>query len=91
MLLANAPVPVPSVVLVVRAVVGLAAMLQQIPLTVTSAPPSKVTLPPLMAVVIATPYAAVVVTAGTVATVRVVNDWSEPYEVPIEFVAYALA
>ena len=44
----NAPVPLPSTVLL-SVVVGFWFMLQQTPLAVTSAPPSDVTLPPLIA------------------------------------------
>jgi hypothetical protein len=51
MALANIPMPVPSVVLVDKAMVGLAAMLQQTPRAVTVAPPSATTLPPPDAVV----------------------------------------
>ena len=46
MLLVNAPVPVPSTVLVVNAIVGLAVVLQQIPLAIMVAPPSEVIVPP---------------------------------------------
>ena len=49
--LVNIPVPVPSVVLVDKAIVGLAVKLQQTPRAVTAAPPSVVMLPPLLAVV----------------------------------------
>ena len=47
-LLTNTPVPVPSDVLV-SAVVGWALVLQQTPLSVTTAPPSDVTFPPPVA------------------------------------------
>ena len=47
MLLVKTPVPVPSTVLVVNAVVGLVLVLQQIPLAVMVAPPpSDVMFPP---------------------------------------------
>ena len=46
------PVPVPSVVFVDKATVGFGVVLQQTPRTVTAAPPSLITLPPLVAVVV---------------------------------------
>ena len=73
--LVKLPAPVPSVVLP-SLVVGLADVLQQPPLAVTSAPPSEVTFPPLEAVVEVMFDAAVVVTVGAV--VEVVKDWSSP-------------
>ena len=63
--LANVPVPVPSFVLVVKAMVGLAVVLQQTPRAVTAAPPSLATLPPLVAVAM--------VMADVVAVVTVAN------------------
>ena len=62
--LVNIPIPVPSVVLVDKAVVGLAAVLQQTPRAVTAALPSAVTLPPLAAVDVVIAVIAVVVTVG---------------------------
>jgi uncharacterized membrane protein YdcZ (DUF606 family) len=62
--LVNAPVPVPSVVLLL-AVVGLVAMFQQIPRAVTDAPPSFVIFPPLLAVVVVIKVIAVVDRVGT--------------------------
>ncbi len=47
----NDPIPDPLLVLVVRAIVGFWLVLQQIPRAVMVAPPSSVTLPPLLAVV----------------------------------------
>jgi hypothetical protein len=70
----NVPVPVPSVVLL-SAVVGLAEVLQQTPLTVTVAPPSEVTLPPPEAVVEVMEEIVAVVTVGVV---RVVKEESPP-------------
>ena len=64
MALVKIPMPVPSIVLVDKAMVGFAAVLQQTPRAVTVAPPSTVTLPPLAAVVIVIAVAAVVVTVG---------------------------
>ena len=46
---AKEPVPVPSEVLVVRAMVGLVLVDQTTPLAVMVAPPSEVILPPNMA------------------------------------------
>ena len=65
MLLVKAPVPVPSEVWL-SAVVGLADVLQQAPLTVTDAPPSDVTFPPVWAVVDVMDDGVVVVTGGAV-------------------------
>jgi hypothetical protein len=45
----NVPVPVPSVVLVLKDTFGLLLEDQTTPLTVTDEPPSDVTLPPLIA------------------------------------------
>ena len=45
-LLENAPVPIPSVVLVVSAIVGIALALQQTPLAIIEAPPSLEIFPP---------------------------------------------
>ena len=67
MALVNVPMPVPSVVLVDRAMVGLAVVLQQTPRAVTAAPPSSVILPPLAAVVDVMEVTAVVVMDGKVA------------------------
>ena len=71
MLLVNVPVPVPSTVLVVNAIVGLALVLQQIPLAVMVAPPSEVMFPPDVAVVVVMLLIVFVVTVGIV--VNVVN------------------
>ena len=51
MLLVKLPVPVPSVVLVVKAIVGFWLVLHTTPLAVIAPPPSLVILPPLLAVV----------------------------------------
>ena len=75
MLLANAPVPVPSLV-VLSAVVGVPPVFQQTPRTVTASPPSAVTLPPDAAAVGVMLEIAVVVTVGSV--VLVVNETSLP-------------
>ena len=54
------PVPVPSVVFVVRAVVGFVVVPHTIPLALTADPPSDDMFPPLVAVVDAMELAAVV-------------------------------
>ena len=77
MLLVNDPLPVPSTVLVVNAIVGLAVVLQQIPLAVMVAPPSEVMFPPDVAVVVVMLETTVVVSVGKVAPF-VVNTLSAP-------------
>ena len=72
MALVKIPVPVPSVVLVARAMVGLAAVLQQTPRAVTVAPPSATTSPPPDAVVIVIDDKDAVVTVGNAVDVLVV-------------------
>ena len=69
-LLVNAPVSLPSVVLL-SPVVGLAEVLQQTPLAVTESPPSAVTFPPPDAVVEVIEVIVVVVTVGVVKVVKV--------------------
>jgi hypothetical protein len=85
MLLTNDPPPVPSVVWL-PVIAGADDVLQQTPLAVTVTPPSKVTFPPLVAVVWAMLLAALVVTAGMVA-LSVVKVSSFPYAVPAMLVA----
>ena len=75
------PVPELSVVLLLEVMVGLVVVLQQTPLAVTDAPPSEVTLPPLVAVVEVTDEAVVVITVGTV-TVLVVSPLRQRTEYP---------
>lgn len=70
--------------------VGLAVVAQHIPLVVTVPPPSEVTLPPLVAEMVEMALAGVVVTMGNRVETAVVKEKSEPYDVPSEFVAYAL-
>jgi hypothetical protein len=70
-------VSVPSVVFVVRAVVGFVAVPQTIPLALTADPPSVVMFPPLVAVVDAMELAAVVA-AKVGATASVVKLISTP-------------
>ena len=88
-LLVKLPIPAPSDVLVLNAIVAPELVLQQTPRAVTAEPPSVVTLPPETAVVVLIEEIAAVVKAGMVACAVVVNDNSEPYPVPVEFVAYA--
>jgi hypothetical protein len=66
---------VPSVVFVVRAVVGLEVVPHTIPLAVTADPPSADTLPPLVAVVDAMELAAVVAdrVGATASVVKLVS------------------
>ena len=78
MALVNIPVPVPSVVLVDKATVGLAVVLQQTPRAVTAAPPSELIVPPLAAVVLVMADTAVVVITGMVDVDAVVKTESPP-------------
>ena len=79
MALVNIPVPVPSVVLVDKAIVGFAVKLQQTPRAVTGAPPSVVMLPPLVAVVmVMADVDAVVIVAGAVDVLVLVKVISLP-------------
>ena len=59
-LLVKVPEPVPSLVLVAKAIVGAVVVPQQTPLAVTALVPILVTLPPLVAVVLNIALAAVV-------------------------------
>ena len=68
------PLPVPVEVLG-SAIVGFWVVLQQIPLTVTAAPPSLVMFPPLVAVVEAIAEMAVVVSTGIVLRVLAVTSF----------------
>jgi hypothetical protein len=68
---------VPSVVFVIRAIVGFGVVPQTIPLAVTADPPSVVISPPLVAVVAAMELAAVVA-ARVGATASVVKLVSAP-------------
>ena len=64
MLLTKTPVPVPSTVLVVRAIVGLVVVLHTTPRAVTELVPAAVMFPPLVAVVVVMLLVAVVVKTG---------------------------
>ena len=72
----NDPVPPPSVVFDENATVGSVLVLHTTPLTVTTPPPSEVTLPPEMAELAVIELIAVVVTVGKLAAV--VNEISFP-------------
>ena len=67
----KAPEPVPSVVFVESAIVGVVEVLQQTPRAVTADPPISVTLPPPVAVVPALAEISAVLTVGGLATVTV--------------------
>ena len=73
-LLVKAPVPVPSLDLVERLMVGLDAVPHTTPRAVTAAPPSEETFPPLLAVVAAMLLTVVVLRVG-VLTVVVKDTW----------------
>ena len=70
--------PVPLVVLVDKAMVGFAVVLQQTPRAVTAAPPSVLMFPPLVAVVFVIAVTAVVVIVGIVVVDAVVKTESPP-------------
>ena len=61
MLLVKEPIPDPLVVFVLNEITGLGLVPHTMPLVVTIAPPSDVTLPPLFAEVVVMDVAAVVV------------------------------
>jgi hypothetical protein len=67
MLLVKLPEPVPFTVFVLKATVGVVAVLQTTPRAVTSTPPSAVTLPPVVAAAAVTELEAVVVTVAATA------------------------
>ena len=86
-LLANVPAPVPSEVLVVRAIVGPDVVPQHTPRAVTVAPPSEVMFPPPVAVVVVMALAAVVLSVGNTGFAPVVKFISFPYTVFTKLVA----
>ena len=73
MLDVNGPLPLPSLVFVLRAVVGLGLVLQHTPRTLTLAPPSEVIFPPLEALFCVILLILDVVTVGTVGAAEVVK------------------
>ena len=72
-LLVKPPIPLPSIVFVLSAIVGLLLVLQHTPRVVTAAPPSMLTLPPLLEVVFVIALIAVVVKVANV-NADVVNN-----------------
>ena len=80
--LVNTPRPDASLVWL-PAIVGFAVVLQQTPLAETAAPPSEITFPPAVAVVIVMDEAGVVVTTAAHGT----NVISLPLLIPSEFTA----
>ncbi len=85
MVLVHEPLVEPSVVFVF-AIVGLAEVLQTIPLTVTGEPPFETIVPPLVAWVWVMPEAALVVTEGAVAADAHVTVVYPAPESPVELV-----
>jgi hypothetical protein len=81
------PVPLPSLVLVLRAIVGDGEVSQTTPRAVTGSSPSEIISPPLFAVVSVMAEIAVVLTVDVVGVKRVVKVSSGPYEVPKMLVA----
>ena len=86
MLLGKVPVPVPLLVLVLRAMVGFSNVLHTTPRAVTVAPPLELTVPPLLALVPVMLLTAAVVSVGGLALLLVKDTWL-PYAVPAELVA----
>jgi hypothetical protein len=84
-LLVKTPVPLSSIVLLLL-IVGDGLVLQHTPLAVTDKVPAEVTFPPHVALVWLILLTSAVFTAGGTYA-RVVNVFSAPYEVPVEFVA----
>ena len=78
------PVPKPSLVLVLKVIVGLGEVLQTIPLADIVDPPSLVTVPPLRAVVVVILAAVVVVTDGSSALVVSVSSFVYRVDFPAE-------
>ena len=70
--LVNTPVPAPSDVLL-SVIVGFADVLQQTPRLVTAVPPSLVTLPPLVAVVVRMEEITVVFNPGTFVVMKLIS------------------
>ena len=84
------PVPEPSLLFVLKEIVGVGLVDHTTPLEVTVAPPSELTFPPVVAVVVVMELADRVLKVGRNTGVLVVNVISFPYPVPALFVAYAL-
>ena len=86
------PVPVPSDVLVVKAMVGLVLVDQTTPLAVMEAPPSAVILPPDVAEVVVIAVMAVVVSEGldTMVKVSFIQRTEKPEDALIKFLVIKL-
>ena len=78
MKLVNVPVPVPLWVQLGSVTSGLSDVPQQTPRSVTDTPPSEVTVPPLVAVVLVSEETAEVITVGRAAAESVVKVTSLP-------------
>jgi hypothetical protein len=84
------PVPEPSLLFVLKEIVGLVLVDHTTPLEVTTEPPSELTFPPEVAVVVVMELEDTVLNVGRTTGVLVVNVISFPYPVPALLVAYAL-
>ena len=87
-LLTKVPIPVPLTVKLF-ANVGLEEVLKQTPLAVTADPPSELTVPPVVAVVVVIFNACAVETVGNTGFSKVEKVCWAPYEVPALLVAKA--
>ena len=72
------PVPVPSFVLVLKEIVGVGLVDHTTPLEVTAEPPSELTFPPDVAVVVVMELADTVLNVGSITGVLVVKVISFP-------------
>ena len=81
------PVPEPSLVFVLKEIVGVELVDHTTPLEVTAEPPSEVIFPPEMAVVVVMELADIVLTVGRTIDVLVVKMTRFPYPVPALLVA----
>jgi hypothetical protein len=81
------PVPVPSIVFVLKVIVGIELVDHTTPRSDTVAPPSEVTLPPVVALLVVIPLNEVVEIVGKTTGVSVTKLSNEPYPVPTLFVA----
>ena len=84
------PVPEPSLVFVLKEIVGVGLVDHTTPLIVTAAPPSELIFPPEIDVVDVIAEIDVVVTVGGIEPVPVVKVISFPYPVPVLLLAYVL-
>ena len=81
------PNPDPSLVFVVKEIVGLVLVDHTTPLKVTVAPPSELTFPPVVAVVVVMELADTVLNVGRTTGIIVLKVISFPYPVPALLVA----